>query len=125
MTVLRPFRLTPPPAREGDLIRSCLAYLGACQVLAWRVNVAGFLAEESVTQGRRFFRSVPKGMPDIAGVIPPAGRALFVECKTPRVSATPWQAARQAQLARAGALVLEVRSLDELRAGLRTAGIDR
>lgn len=70
----------------------------------------------------RFFRSLPKGHADLQALLPD-GRALFIEVKGPRGRLSPWQIAWQDQMRRAGALVLTVRSIDELRQGLRAAGI--
>lgn len=116
MTRPDPYRLPVPSGREADLQRFCLRYLAACRLTAWRCNVAGFKAEG------RFFRSLPRGHADLQALLPD-GRALFVEVKGPRGRLSPWQIAWQDQMRRAGALVLTVKSIEDLRQGLRAAGI--
>ena len=118
----RPFRLTVQTLRERELQQWCLRYLSACRLPAWRCNVAAQVVEEA-GRPRRFIRGLPRGHPDIAGVIPPAGRALYVEVKSLRGTLTPHQAAWQDRMRQAGAVCLTVKSIEELRQGLRAVGV--
>lgn len=72
---------------------------------------------------RRRVKGLPPGHPDIAGVLP-GGRALFVEVKAWGGRLTPQQITFQADMITQGALVLTIRSVEELRQGLRAAGIE-
>ena len=85
--------------------------------------MSAFLAEAEAGRSRRFYRSLPAGHPDIAGIIPPIGRAVYVEVKSLKGRLSPAQVAWQDQMRQAGALVLTVKSLDDLRRGLRDAGV--
>lgn len=98
---------------EGDIVRTCLQYLSLRSIPAWRQNTGGaYLAGRGGRQ--RFVRFGPPGMPDIQGVLPPAGRALFVECKTRTGKLRSAQEAFHARALAAGAVVLVVRSVGEL-----------
>jgi hypothetical protein len=126
---LKPFRLTAPPARERDLQRACLQYLTAARCLAYRTNVVNVGGEDEAGH-RRWVRGLPRGHPDVFALVPPAFHSggdwalpVFVECKAPRKRPTPWQEAFGAKLRGAGALLLTVYSLDDLRRGLRAAGV--
>lgn len=78
----------------------------------WRV-----LAHESLPRQSK----VSAGWPDISGVLPPAGRAFFIECKSARGRLRPGQQALLEKLAAAGALVIVARSLDEVIAAIAAA----
>ena len=93
----RPFRLTVQTQREGDLLRVCLRYLSVNRIPAWRCNVSAFLAEAEAGRSRRFYRSLPAGHPDIAGVLPPIGRAIYVEAKSVKGKLSPTQVAWHAR----------------------------
>jgi hypothetical protein len=116
----RLFGTTP----EREVVQVCLNYLAACRIEAWRVNVAGVSVPATERWEKRYIKPPPRGTPDIAGVLPPSGRALFVECKSRDGRLSPAQVQRQAVLRAQGALVLTVRTLDELREGLRAAGVE-
>jgi hypothetical protein len=111
------------PPRERDLVRSCLQYLAICQVRAWRTNVVGKLIAMDGRGRRRAIEGLPVGHADIAGVLAPIGRAVYVETKVPGRRLTSEQAAWQEAMKQCGALVLTVHSLEELRQGLRAAGV--
>lgn len=90
--------------------------------MAWRSNVAP-VADVSATGRRYWVRGLPKGFPDISGLLP-GGRALFIECKSLRGTLTPEQRAFHDRLRAHGAVVLTVKSIGDLRQGLRAAGLD-
>jgi hypothetical protein len=73
-------------------------------------------------RGNRFVRFGFAGCADILGLLPPRGRFLAVEVKSAAGRIRAAQRAFLANVAEAGGLALVVRSLDELRAGLRRAG---
>lgn len=109
-------------AREGDLQRACLSYLAACRLPAWRSNVVSQVVEDA-GHPRRFIRGLPKGFADISAIIPPIGRCLFVEVKAFKGRLSPHQAQWQDRMRQAGAVCLTVKSIEELRQGLRAVGI--
>lgn len=90
--------------------------------MAWRSNVAP-VADVSASGKRYWVRGLPKGFPDISGLLP-GGRALFVECKSLKGTLTPDQQAFHARLRAHGALVLTVKSIPDLRTGLRAEGLE-
>lgn len=77
---------------------------------------AGFFVMDNGTR-RRAVRLAPKGTPDIVACAP-GGRFVAVECKTEKGRLTPQQEAFLDALKKNGAVVLVVRSLEELIAGL-------
>jgi len=110
------------PVREHELMRTALTYLtGPARCLAWRINVIA-MGGTSPSGVRRWVQSAPKGHPDIAGVLP-GGRALYVECKSGKGELRPEQVGMLEALTRQGALAVTVRTLDQLRSELRSAGI--
>jgi hypothetical protein len=113
--------LTFQRAREADLLRACQQYLAACRLEHWRSNVVALAAEDHAGR-RRYIHSLPKGFADLSLILP-GGRAAFVECKAPRGTLTDHQQRWQERMRARGALVLTVRSIDELRQGLRAAGV--
>jgi hypothetical protein len=116
---LRLLGVTP----ERDTLAACEKYLKACGIPCWRTNVAPVYLRGR--DGRRYkIKGLPKGHADLAGVLPPDGRALYVETKSRGRGLTTMQEAWQIWVSRAGALVLTVRSVEELRQGLRAAGRD-
>jgi hypothetical protein len=108
-------------APERDVLAACERYLRACRIPCWRTNVAPHYLQGR--DGRRYrIKALPTGHADLAGVLPPEGRAVYVETKAHGRALTAMQEAWQLWVGRAGALVLTVRSVEELRQGLREAG---
>ena len=62
------------------------------------------------------------GTPDVLVVLPPAGRLVGIELKSPAGRISPAQRAVHETLRAAGAVALVVRSIEDLEAGLREAG---
>jgi hypothetical protein len=100
---------------ESQLVSACLAWLQLHRVLAWRSNNAGIF-----DPARRCFRGFRglKGVSDILGILPPAGRLLAVECKGRRGRLSPEQKAFLRAVTEAGGLALVVRDLGELMAAV-------
>lgn len=92
--------------------------------MAWRSNVAP-VADVSASGRRYWVRGLPKGFPDISGLLPAPrlGVALFVECKSLRGTLSPEQQAFHARLRAHGAVVLTIKSIPDLREGLRAEGL--
>lgn len=101
---------------EGEVVKACLEYLGLCRVFAWRNN-SGALPDKT----GRLVRYGKVGSSDIIGCLP-GGRFLAVECKAGPGRATEAQSEFLEQVRSQGGLPLLVRSMDELRRGLREAG---
>jgi hypothetical protein len=100
--------------RESHLVRACLQLLAAWRIPAWRQN------QGALKVGGRFVRFAGvNGISDILGVLPPSGRMLAVECKTPRGRLAADQAAFLDAVREAGGLSLVVRGVDELHRALR------
>jgi hypothetical protein len=100
-------------------------YLPACRITAWRSNVIALPAVDHVGR-RRYIHSLPKGFADISGVLPEPrkGVCLFIECKSLRGQLTPHQARWQDRMRALGCVVLTIKSIDDLRQGLRAAGVE-
>ena len=110
-------------ARESDVQRTCLAWLLLWGAVAVRVNSGALKVAD------RFVRfNSAAGCSDTLACLP-GGRFLALEFKRPGRDRTPAkrraeQAAFREGIVKVGGLALEVRSLDELLAGLRAAGFD-
>ena len=110
---------TLPHQTESAIVRACLDYLAARQILAWRNNTTGVF--DPSRKRFREFNSL-RGVSDILGVLP-GGRLLSVECKAERGKLTfeqRWFLERVHQL---GAVGIVARSVADLEEGLRKAGI--
>ena len=118
---------------EGRVLRACLDFLRLNGIAAWRINVAGVPLHDG---SGKYRRAPSRGIADIIGIA--AGRVtvepgphthaapvpLAVEVK----SATGRQSASQVAFARAweqaGGLYIIARSVVELGAKLRAAGVE-
>ena len=72
---------------EQALVRAAVEYLLIRGIPCWRQNTG------AVKSGNRFVRFGFRGVSDILGCLPPAGRFLAVECKMPGRKATDDQLA--------------------------------
>lgn len=107
---------------ESDLVKACLQLLHLRGIPAWRANAGAGLRPGR--GGRmRPIRSNAEGTPDLLAVLPPHGRLLGIECKSPAGRQRPAQAAFQKSVEAAGAIYRIVRSLDDLIAALTQEGI--
>jgi hypothetical protein len=112
-----------PPARvrqaarrrpEAQLQAAVLAVLRGHGLIMWKLN-----REKA---GPRYAPHVGfKGLPDLGGVIPGSGRAIFVEVKRPGVVPSPHQVAALRMLAQAGAFVCLVHDVIEAQDAAREA----
>jgi hypothetical protein len=99
--------------RESVLLRQVLALLQARRVPHWRNNVGA--AWFRGPRGRvRVVRFGVAGLPDVFAVLPPAGRLLGLELKSPQGRQTAAQRAVAVALTAAGALCAVVRDVREL-----------
>ena len=124
---IKPFQLTPDSAREGDLIRACLAVprrVSGAGVASERRG--GLVAEQRATAGAALLPVGAEGEPGHCRRAPALREG---PCSW---SARAFGSRRRRGRRRArrswpgpGAVVLEVRSLEELRVGLRAAGVER
>lgn len=109
---------------EGRVLRACLEYLKLNGIAAWRINVQGV---PIAGQPGRFRPAPSKGIADIIGIargsVTLNPRPLAVEVK----SATGRQSPAQVSFARAweaaGGIYIIARSVVELGAKLREAGV--
>jgi hypothetical protein len=88
------------------LVRSCLHYLATQpDVIAWEIQpfIEGMAG-----------RAAPNGIPDVCGILAPHGRWICFEVKTGKACLRSSQRAWHAEARRFGALVFEVRSVDDL-----------
>lgn len=91
--------------RERDVQAAVLAIFRAHGILLWKQN-----REKA---GRRYAPHFGfRGLPDLGGVLP-GGRAIHVEVKRPGAKPTPAQVGAMQMLARQGAFVCLVRSVEE------------
>ena len=119
MTQPRSFRLTRPEPTEAAVLSAILRALRVHPAVAgfWRQNTGAFAVGEG--QGKRYFRSGPKGSPDIHGYLTD-GRALFIETKRPGGRITPEQRAFIKGAASAGCAAFFAYSVSDAWAVLNT-----
>lgn len=99
--------------KPNDLVRDALQFLKLKGIRAFRQNTG------ATKFGTRYVRFGSPGAPDILCILPahgahPAGRLGCIEAKTGTGRLTPDQTAWLAAARAAGALVLVVRSVQEL-----------
>ncbi|MES2342293.1 MAG: VRR-NUC domain-containing protein [Pseudomonadota bacterium] len=104
---------------ESALVRQLLQYLSLRGVLAWRANQ---IPAPLKGGGFRKFAGL-KGVSDILGVLPPGGRLLAVEAKSPTGRLRPAQARFLDAVNARGGLGIVCRSLADLERGLAAEGI--
>ena len=100
---------------EGDLVRSCLEYLAAKKILAFRVNTMGVF-DPSKGIYRKF--TGMKGVSDILGILPD-GKFLSLECKIKPRKPTEEQELFMEKVTENGGYALLVYSIDELDADIK------
>lgn len=66
---------------ETELVKACIKWLKLSGIYVWRNNTGGRPWTDAKGKSRLMTFGL-KGSADIIGVMPPRGRALFVECKT-------------------------------------------
>jgi hypothetical protein len=103
--------------RESDLVRACLQLLRVRGVFAWRAN-SGALAVQRGGRRRVYRFAGARGLSDILGILPPAGRFLAVECKMPGRNLTADQRAFLDAIRAAGGVALLITDVGELQAAL-------
>jgi hypothetical protein len=110
----RPFRLVRQEPREAAVLAAILRALKVHPVVghAWRQNTGAFVLGEG-SGAKRYFRSGPKGSPDIHGYLND-GRALFIEVKRPSGRITPEQQSFIDDAAGVGCVALIARSVEEV-----------
>jgi hypothetical protein len=110
---------------ESAVLRACLAYLSLNGIAAWRINVQG--VPIAGKPGR--FRPAPsKGIADIIGIATVRGDGMqalpfAIECKSATGRQSPSQVAFARKWEAAGGVYLIARSVPELSAKLREAGV--
>ena len=99
---------------ETDLIKAALKYLQLNGVFAWRNNAGVVFADIKGTS--RAIKLGPLGSADILGVIPPNGRILAAEAKSPtnRNELTCQQALYLEKIKSLGGVAVVFRSLETL-----------
>lgn len=93
---------------EAPILRDCLAWLKAANVLSWRCSLGGV---RHAGVGRK--KNPMKGFPDIGGCLR-TGRFFVVECKAPKGRLTPEQIAWRDRLKSQGALYILATSVSDL-----------
>ena len=117
---------------EGATLKACLSYLSLCGIFHFRNNNAPIPRKEKVGNTWNmvgFRKSATPGLPDIIGIVAVGGEwkqalPLAVEVKSATGRQSPAQREFQAKWEHAGGVYLLVRSVDELRNGLRDAGVE-
>ena len=112
---------------EGVVLKACMQYLSLCGIFHFRNNTGG----TPLHDGSGGYRPGPKssiGSPDIIGIARErvSGEAfpLSVEVKSATGRQSPAQREFQRKWERAGGFYLLVRSVEDLRKGLRDAGVE-
>jgi hypothetical protein len=106
----------PLKTTEAETLRACLTLLEWLRIPAWRANCG------AAKHGDRYVRYGEPGQPDVLGILP-GGRLLCLECKSSVGRLRPEQKAWLARAEGAGALCVVARSIDDLAAALRSAGV--
>lgn len=102
----------PKKIREKDIQRSILKWLESEGVLHWRQN-SGFIpvGDRRITLGKN-------GLPDIVIILPPNGKVIGMEVKTPTGKLRDSQIAFAQKLQQAGGEYVVVRSLEDAQKAL-------
>lgn len=95
-------------ALESSIQRGCIALLRFRGILALRINSG------SIKVDKRLIRLAPAGTSDILAVLPPHGRLLAVEVKTPTGRLTLAQRAFLDAVRESGGVALVVRDVADL-----------
>jgi hypothetical protein len=110
---------------EGKVLRACMDYLALCGIAAWRINTMG-----TPLQGHpgRFRPAPSKGISDIIAIATVRGDGMqalpfAIEVKSERGRQSPSQVAFARKWEAAGGVYLIARSVPELSAKLREAGV--
>lgn len=95
---------------EGDLVKSCLDYLAAKRIFAFRINTTGVF-----DPSKQIFRKFTgmKGVSDILGILP-NGKFMSLECKIKPNKPTEDQDLFMDNVTDNGGVALLVYSIDEL-----------
>lgn len=99
---------------EQEIQRSCLEWLWANRVMAWKCHNGGVFDPNR----RQFYFAGRRGVSDILGVLP-GGRFLACEVKRPKGRMTPDQEEFQRDVAEAGGVACCVHSVQELEDDLK------
>jgi hypothetical protein len=97
-----------PKRRERDIQSAILALLHARGVVAWKAGAGAFRV------GDRYVKMGHRGVADIIGVLPPAGRLLAVEVKRSGATPTGEQHAFLFSVRQAGGLAFVAHSTDDV-----------
>lgn len=116
---------------EGRVLRGCLDYLALAGIFHFRNNNAPVpikVKEGGAWRMKGFRKSATPGLPDIIGICTVRGAGVWamplaVEVKSARGKQSPAQRDFELRWGAAGGLYLLVRSVEELRGGLRDAGV--
>lgn len=112
---------------ETALVRELLLFLNGPTSVAWRSQ-----AIKAKAPGGRIVQALPTGHADIAAIARTAcpncgadsgGRSIFVEAKSATGRLRPEQRTFRDSVAGRGAIFIEARSVDDVRAALAAAGI--
>jgi hypothetical protein len=97
---------------EAVLQKQILAALNARGVFCWRANTGAARTANSL------IRFGLRGQADILGVVPPTGRLIAVECKSPTGRVSPEQRAFGERVTAAGGVYVVARCLVDVLAVL-------
>ena len=98
---------------EKETQAAILEYLALRKIFAWRNNSgAAKMMRKDGSQG--FIRFGAIGSPDILAILPPTGRLLAVECKSPTGRISPQQEAFGERIKAAGGVYVMARSIDDI-----------
>jgi len=106
--------------KETEILKACLQFLSAHGIFHWRSNQI-----PAPLPGGGFRRFVGlKGVSDILGMSPQGdGRLLAIECKTETGRVSEHQQVFLDRVTALGGVACVVRSVDELEADLKEAGV--
>jgi len=102
---------------ENEIKKAILEFLHLNGIFAWRQNSFAVKIE-----GKYFVRATEPGCPDIMGILPPNGRVLCIEVKTPRGRLTETQKKFLQRAASCGALVIVARCVEDVSKALAAEG---
>lgn len=103
--------------KESAVLKSCLQWLAAKKIYAWRNNSGAHKTEHGA-----YVRYGLKGSSDIIAITP-QGRFVGIECKAPGKNLRPEQVAFRNEIVRNRGVFILAHSIDDLEAAKSDLGV--
>ena len=111
-TAQAPHRTPPAPLERDVQVAIVHAFRLRYRVTLWHIDAGASGMRQDRRKGSRGYTGAPKGFPDLLGLIPGNGRAVFIEVKRPGQKPRPEQVAFLARLRGTGAVAFWASSVD-------------